>query len=208
MKKLAFCWSLLVASAHADVDFNWLNEAKNRVYPQTTEWLRECLKNEIKEKKEQTVMPGTRCLVSTSDQVESPSLLIFISFSVPEATWLSLSKEAAFAGGGIFVLQGLPNNSFVELAQRLFHLKEQGLNIQVEIDPLRFRKYGISKVPTFVVQGSESFDELSGHVSLAYALETMAHRGETLEAKQLYDKSRHIDPSMGQHVDHPRSQND
>lgn len=208
MKRLAFCGSLLVASAHADVDFNWLDKAKNRVYPQTTEWLRECLKNEMKEKKVPKALSGTRCLVSPIEQAESPSLLIFISFSVPEATWLSLSKEAASVGGGIFVLQGLPNNSFVELAQRLFYLKEQGLNIPVEIDPLCFRKYGISKVPTFVVQGSESFDQLSGHVSLAYALETMAQRGETLEAKQLYDKSRYIDSSKGQYVDHSRSQND
>lgn len=208
MKRLAFCWCLLLASAHADVDSNWLNEAKNRTYPQTTEWLRECLKNEIKEKKEPKAQSSTRCLVPPVEHVEPPSLLIFISFSVPEATWLSLSQEAASVGGGIFVLQGLPSNSFVELAQRLFKMKEQGLNIQVEIDPLRFRKYGISTVPTFVVQGSESFDQLGGHVSLAYALETMSHRGETQEAKQLYEKSRGIDLPMRSNTDHSRSQND
>lgn len=191
MKRWIFFCSILVVSAYADLDSAWLDEVKNRTYPQTTEWLRESLKNELKEKKEQQTVTGTRCLVPPSEQIAQPSLFIFISFSVPEATWLSLSKEAARLGGGTFVLQGLPENSFVELAKRLFKLKEQGLNIQVEVDPIRFRKYGVVTVPSFVVQGSdESFDKLGGHVSLAYALEYMAHRGDTAESKQIYEKSR------------------
>ena len=103
MKRLAFCWCLLLACVHVDIDPIWLDEVKQRTYPQTTEWLRECLKNEIKEKKAQPPLSGTRCLVTPAEQTESPSLLIFLSFSVPEATWLSLAKEATSVGGaGLF----------------------------------------------------------------------------------------------------------
>lgn len=187
MKKSICCWCFLVVSIYADVDPVWLDEVKNRTYLQTTEWLRECLKDQLKKKKEQQAVIGTRCLVSPSEEITQPSLSIFMSFSLPEATWLSLSKEAASLGGGTFVLQGLPDNSFIELAKRLFKLKEAGLSIQVEIDPLRFKKYGITTVPSFVVQGSDgSFDKLSGNVSLVYALEYMAHRGDAQESKQLH----------------------
>lgn len=188
MKGWICCWCIFAVSGYADIDSSWLDEVKHRTHPQTTEWLRECLKNEFKEKKEQQALTGTRCLVSPSEQIAQPSLFIFISFSVPEATWLSLSKEASRLGGVTFVLQGLPENSFIELAKRLLKLKEQGLAIQVDIDPVRFRKYGITTVPTFVVQGPKSFDKLSGHISLAYALEYMAQRGETEDARQFHDR--------------------
>jgi hypothetical protein len=40
------------------------------------------------------------------------SLYVFVSFSMPEAVWLSLSEEAVKAGG-VLVLRGLPDNNRV-----------------------------------------------------------------------------------------------
>jgi type-F conjugative transfer system pilin assembly protein TrbC len=110
---------------------------------------------------------------------QSP-LYIFVSFSMSDTTWLSLSKEAEGIGG-ILVLRGLPENSFKQLAVKMHNLRKQGLRATVQIDPRLFVKYNIDKVPCFVTTEEERFDKLSGNVSLAFALDKM----ETQTAKQL-----------------------
>ena len=114
-----------------------------------------------------------KCLLNAPISLEpETSLYIFVSFSMPDDAWLLLSKEVEKTGG-IFVLRGLPNNSFKQLAEKLYALRLNGVNATVQVDPRLFHKYNIEKVPSFVTVDENDFDKLSGNVTLAYALEKM-----------------------------------
>lgn len=115
---------------------------------------------------------------------ESP-LRVFMSFSVPHNTWLNLSQELDKVGG-VFVLRGLPDQSFQALAQRILKLKESGVNAPIQLDPAKFQDYAIRHVPSFVVAEEKSYDKIVGNVSLKFALERMSGNGETQAAKSLY----------------------
>ena len=112
------------------------------------------------------------------------SLYVFVSFSLPDETWLTLSKELEKVGG-IFILRGLPENSFKNLALKVQALRKKGLKIPLQVDPRLFTKFDVQAIPTFVINEEEKFDKLSGNVSLAFALEKMSLRGETENAKKL-----------------------
>lgn len=111
--------------------------------------------------------------------------LVFMSFSVPDQVWIDLSKELEQVGG-VFVLRGLPNQSFQTLASRILHLKEKGVKAPIQLDPKCFLAYQIDQVPSIVVAEGETFDKVSGNVSLSFALQKMAENGETKMAKTIH----------------------
>ena len=116
---------------------------------------------------------------------QDPQILVFMSFSVPDSAWISLSQELERVGG-TFVLRGLPNQSFQALASYIFKLKEQGVNAPIQLDPKSFLEFEIHQVPAIVAVEEQIFDKVSGHISLKFALEKMAEYGETNIAKALY----------------------
>jgi conjugal transfer pilus assembly protein TrbC len=124
---------------------------------------------------------------SSGDEIISldSHLLVFVSFSIPDHAWISLSKELEKIGG-IFVLRGLPQHSFQALATRILTLKAQGVNAPIQLDPKSFITYEITQVPTIVVADKQTFDKVAGHVSIKFALEQMAKHGESKKAKILY----------------------
>lgn len=125
----------------------------------------------------------TQCdFVAAPPQEES--LLVCISFSVPKESWVSLSNEVEKTGGA-FIVRGLPDNSFQQLAYRVKELKDAGVNVPIHIDPRCFKKYLISEVPSFVVVDGGRYDKVAGNISLKGALELMAQEGETEKAKEL-----------------------
>lgn len=122
-----------------------------------------------------------KCAVSKNLR-EDPqtSLYVFVSFSMPDETWLMLSKEIEKTDG-VLVLRGLPKNSFEHLAVKMHALRKQGMQATVQIDPRLFNKFGIENVPSFVTIDKNDFDKLSGNISLSFALSKM----ETESAKSL-----------------------
>jgi type-F conjugative transfer system pilin assembly protein TrbC len=117
-----------------------------------------------------TITKG-KCAISNSiSSNHETKLYIFVSFSMPNETFPALSKELEKADG-VFVLRGLPENSFKKLAEKIYTLRKQGINATFQLDPLLFHKYNIEKVPTFVTIGDKHFDKLCGNVSLRFALE-------------------------------------
>lgn len=106
------------------------------------------------------------------ETTENPRVLAFISFSLPESVLLALSKELEKAGG-VFVIRGLPGNSFSELSKKLIHLTKLGMKTPVWLDPISFRNYKIESVPAFVVVDGEEYHKISGNVSLDYALKQL-----------------------------------
>jgi conjugal transfer pilus assembly protein TrbC len=127
-----------------------------------------------------------QCFKCSSEQLfQDPQVLVFMSFSIPDDTWIGLSPELEKVGG-TFVLRGLPDQSFQALASRILKLKEQGVNVPIQLDPKSFLKFEITQVPSMVVVEEQNFDKVSGLISLKFALEKMAERGETQIAKTLY----------------------
>jgi type-F conjugative transfer system pilin assembly protein TrbC len=96
------------------------------------------------------------------------TLYIFMSFSVPKQVWLDLWKQVdryPFQ----FVLNGLPDNSFKKLANKI---KEYGC--PVTINPSLFTKFGVTAVPTFVLVDKGTVKAVSGNISLEYAMQHLS----------------------------------
>jgi len=125
---------------------------------------------------QETKCPSGGCFEGAPAEEDYP-LLVFISFSMPEASLLSFAKELESCGG-VFVVRGLPNNSFSEFFNKLNHLKEIGMDAPILIDPDSFEEYEVTEVPTIVLKGDEAFDKMTGNVPVSYALETFSEKGE------------------------------
>jgi len=113
-----------------------------------------------------------------------PTLLVFVSFSMPEASLARLVDQASRAGA-VVLIRGFVEGSLqrtVARAQRLIGQRQVGF----QIDPQAFDRFGISVAPTFVLLKSgstatpcaagacfaaSSFALVAGDVSLDYALE-------------------------------------
>ncbi len=125
-------------------------------------------------------------ITQTQGLAPGPGLLVFVSLSMPRPTLRHLVDQAARAKASI-VLRGFANRSLRDTVAQV-----QGLigsrHVAVQIDPLAFDRFAVTRVPTFVLvrdgtrpvacaSGScapaDSFLRTSGDVSLDYALEHM-----------------------------------
>jgi type-F conjugative transfer system pilin assembly protein TrbC len=152
---------------------------------------------------------GRKSLKSKNvDSARYPQLLVFVSFSMPMLTLKALARDVNRVDGKL-VLRGLvkgafsegsssegsfPTGSFPETLIKLQELQEEIL-----IDPTLFEAYQVERVPTFVLRENttESAEEkmthdmLRGNVSLGFALEQFAEKGDVKEqAKQLLQNLR------------------
>lgn len=103
---------------------------------------------------------------------------IFASLSMPKTRLINLIKEANNYNG-IVILRGLKNNSYKETAEFSQPIiKEAGHGFV--IDPMLFRQYHITKVPTFILKSSDSevHDKIIGNINLKYALQQFAKHGD------------------------------
>lgn len=113
-----------------------------------------------------------------------PTLLVFVSFSMPESTLGRLVDQASRAGATL-VLRGLVDNSLQKTVVRV-----QGLigdrKVGFQIDPQAFDRFSVTVTPTFVLikDGAvpapcaagtcfpaSAFVSTAGDVSIDYALE-------------------------------------
>lgn len=125
-----------------------------------------------------------------------PQLLVFVSFSMSKANLKTLAQSLKRIGGSL-VFRGLVNDGFKDTGKAFQELGEEAL-----IDPLLFRTYGVTAVPAFILrqagdnsQASMSetpiiFDQISGNVTLDYALSRFADKGEVKGAHELLAQLR------------------
>lgn len=139
----------------------------------TSDWLKEQLRNVYPSEETESIFTGKKCLYEDSFLLSEPKIFVAMSFSVPESVWLSLSKELEKAGG-IFVLRGLPNNSFNELASKLLSLKSKGVNAPIQLDPKFFQVHHITSVPAFLIKEEREVYKIQGNISLKFALSKMS----------------------------------
>lgn len=114
------------------------------------------------------------------------NLMVFISFSVPLESWKDLSAQLEKTDG-VFVLKGIPDNSFEKLSEKLVELKAAGVNAPIDIDPEKFETHGIVEVPAFVLEEGPRTDKIFGNIRLDTALREIAEKGEMRDmAKEIY----------------------
>jgi conjugal transfer pilus assembly protein TrbC len=87
-----------------------------------------------------------------SPSSSGPSLLVFISLSMPETALNRLLDQAQIAGATL-VLRGLVNGSLRDTALRVRQLIGRR-KVSVQIDPEAFDRHAIQQVPTFVLRAA------------------------------------------------------
>lgn len=153
----------------------------------------EFIKGSLKELSEGRKRPieiadGKRqCSFKGGEESIDNKFMVFISFSVPDTYWIGISQEISRIGG-VFLLRGLPNNSFEEFSQKVLSLRKKGLTAPIQINPILFQEFGIETVPTYVVSDEGRYDKLSGMVSVRYALESFIERGDLGLAEEFMRK--------------------
>lgn len=138
--------------------------------------------------------PGLMNPEGSPTKGDEPAPLIFVSFSMPEDSLRALLTEAARTGSPI-VLRGLVENSMQRTAAHLGELLDikdsskanPGSAVpSLAIDPTLFERFGVDKVPAFVLPLNSAAPctpegcavpehlKVAGDVSLDYALGVMA----------------------------------
>lgn len=108
-------------------------------------------------------------------------LLVFVSFSMPEASLKSLAQDAE-KYNAVLVMRGLYEDSFVKTANKL-----KDLGIGVDINPELFETHKVTAVPTFVALISDRpLWCLKGNVTLDFVMKTFKdqHVGDQLAGSQ------------------------
>lgn len=117
------------------------------------------------------------CHVSDVAQPKSSPLKMFISFSMPLESLKIFSADLEKVGG-VFVLRGIPGNSFKEFAEKIVFLRNSGIHVPFEIDPDAFLEHNIHKVPVLCLKGPEASDLLVGNVPLKMSLNRIYEEGD------------------------------
>lgn len=158
---------------------NWIEQVSTKTDPEAIQWVRQQLKEDLhllklkRTEQESSQQNPKKCLttVDPTSDTEIP-LYVLISFSVPDETWVTLSKEMEKIGA-VFALRGLPHNSFKELSKKIQHLNLLGVKAAIQINPELFTTYEIDRVPSFLVINDGGYSKVSGNISLAYAIEKL-----------------------------------
>lgn len=123
------------------------------------------------------------------DEENTPIVLVFASFSMPQETLKQLANDLKKIKGAL-VIRGLINNSFKATSLYL-----QKVGEGVLLDPTLFDKFNITSVPTFIITEGDvkaeqipKHDRLRGNVSLRFALERSLKEGETKGTSLLLKK--------------------
>jgi len=122
---------------------------------------------------------------------DNTRLRIFVSSSMSLNLLRSYYKEAQRYGGHL-VFNGLPNGSFKELLKLAQEIVEGGDIGGIEIDDEAFNKFKAMQVPMIVLSRevdslfneedtTPQYDSIQGAVSIKYALEEFATRGDLKE---------------------------
>ncbi len=126
-----------------------------------------------------------------NDKKKNPSILIFISFSMPEKSIEAYLRDAKKIHASV-VIRGLIDNSFQKTFQRIAMLVKSSGGDGVELNPIWFKRFDIKTVPAVVVvvdgspcfknntcQKDRDFDVMTGDITLASALRIIRDRGIT-----------------------------
>lgn len=103
---------------------------------------------------------------------------VFMSFSAPTETWLEHSKTLEKLNG-VFIIRGLPENSFQVFSQQIMEFRKKDIQAPIQIDPDAFDFYGVSSIPTIVIEDGSNSDKITGNIRLESALRRVFEEGSS-----------------------------
>lgn len=108
---------------------------------------------------------------------------VFVSFSMPDTLLQETLKESAQLNIPAY-LNGLYRDSMSETALKVMALSKRIPNLNLNIDPTLFERFGIHQVPALVVDDGKAFDVIYGHLTIQEGFTRMVGRGEVDFAPQ------------------------
>lgn len=106
------------------------------------------------------------------------TISVFVSFSMPEQLMIETLSESARLHIPA-VLNGLIDNSMLKTIKKIQMLSKAVPNLDLQIDPTAFERFGIKQVPALVVEQRGTFDVLYGNLALKEGLMRLAKEGES-----------------------------
>lgn len=108
------------------------------------------------------------------------AVIMFVSFSMPEDDLRERVKDAADLGVSV-TLRGMVNGNMRQTGTQIAKLVKETNRGGMQIDPVAFRRYGVTTVPAVIVQCGEHSDRVLGDVTLREALKKVAVDGDCAE---------------------------
>ncbi|WP_419421580.1 type-F conjugative transfer system pilin assembly protein TrbC (plasmid) [Legionella sp. D16C41] len=106
------------------------------------------------------------------------TLSLLVSFSMPTNLLEETLKESSRLGIPVY-LNGLYHDSMRDTALKIMALSEQVPNLNLQIDPTLFERFGITEVPALIADNGATFDVIYGHLPIREGLARMAGRGDS-----------------------------
>ncbi|MEG5888113.1 type-F conjugative transfer system pilin assembly protein TrbC [Enterobacter ludwigii] len=110
----------------------------------------------------------------------APVAIMFLSFSMPEEELRTRVNDAADLGVPVS-LRGMVNGDMRQTGARVANLVKETNKGGMQIDPVSFRRYGVTSVPTLIVKCGKASDRVLGDITLRDALKKVAEEGECAE---------------------------
>lgn len=124
------------------------------------------------------LMVGIIMSMLMHEVISAPSVQVFVSFSMPTQLLSAVLMESARLHIPA-ILNGLIDNSMPKTVQQIQLLSKTVPNLNLQIDPTAFERFGIKQVPALVVNNGKAFDVLYGNVSIQEGLLKMAGHGDS-----------------------------
>lgn len=128
--------------------------------------------------------------IGMSNAIAMKSAQVFVSFSMPEQLLSETLAESARLQIPA-LLRGLVDNSMPKTVEKIVSLSKKIPNLNLQIDPTAFEKYGIQQVPALVVDNGQVFDVLYGNLALRDGLLKIAESGNSGLSKAELERIYH-----------------
>ena len=151
------------------------------------------IKDAISARDKMTLIKNAQ-MKTKQDNKQYPSVIVFISFSMPEQSLIAIIHDANKIGASV-VIRGLVNNSFKETFVKVTNLVKQSKGGGVELNPPLFKKFHVESVPATVILPStnicitesscksDDFDVVYGDIPLIDALKMIRDHGDVSKLK-------------------------
>lgn len=123
------------------------------------------------------INPAFKQIENAQEKQKGAQLMVFISTSMSEKSIKQWAQQADVLGAEL-VIRGFINNSFretVALARKLFADSQVG---GFNIDPFKFKSYGVEIVPTVILDVNGKTDIVQGDIGLIEALKLIQANGD------------------------------
>ena len=120
--------------------------------------------------------PKCKSCTTLASSEATPTLSIYMSFSIPAATWKEYSDTLKQIGG-VFVLRGLPDNSFEAFSTTVKKFRVLGIDASIRLDPEAFEKHNIQEVPALILEEGNSCDKVVGNQRIEDSLRLIIEKG-------------------------------